>query len=123
MNLDNEGTPVVRPKTPLPKSKKQPYFIRDVAQERTLSQWRKQQAVVSVRLATGDSLEGTISEIGVFTVYLKTLDVDVCLFKTGIVYVSGPKTVEAERGIVTEIAEEGKLPAKVDDAVHADSAA
>ena len=88
--------------TPLPKPQKQPFFIRDIAQERSLSRWRRDKTPVDIHTMAGVLHGAEILEIGVFTLYVRSGNEEFCVFKTGIVYVAGPSLPEQPGRIPSE---------------------
>lgn len=78
-------------------------FIRDKAQEQTLDVWRKAKADVYVTLSTGIELHGQIVKMGPFSIHFRMHNDprDVCLFKTGIVAVFGPRIEDTKAEAVT----------------------
>jgi sRNA-binding regulator protein Hfq len=65
-------------------------FVRDLAQDATIDQWKKRRDPVEVTLITGIVLTGTLVRVGVYSIYLQSAGRDLLIFKTGIISISGP---------------------------------
>lgn len=72
-------------------------WVRDLAQEQTLSQWKKGDVIVRVR-TLGAVFVGRLIHVGPYAIKLRLEGnhEDVCLFKTCIIAVVGPRVVELQ---------------------------
>lgn len=117
--MENEAVKAIQPKHQSKKNNGFKPFIRDLAQEQTIAQWRKSQVLVHVITTTGDHYDALVIENGVFSVHLRILEsngslppvsdkdefIDLLLFKTAIVSIStvaAVRQIEAERGVERE---------------------
>lgn len=100
--MENEAGNAIQPKQKSKKNNGFKPFIRDIAQEQTIAQWRNSQVLVHVITTTGDHYDALVIENGVFSVHLRILEsngslppvsdedefIDLLLFKTAIVSIS-----------------------------------